>query len=225
MNHIEQIYSNYSSHYDEQISKIIPSYRTILRSMVAAIPFSPEDTFNLIDLGCGTGNLAYLIKANFPNADIDAMDISPEMIKIAKKKLAKQNDSIHFETSAFKDFQFKKTYNVVLSAIALHHLASKRQFKIYQRIFDALTEHGIFINAEHVLGATHQLSETYTSNWANVMRKMLPVNEAENIINIAHEIDKPVTIRQHFKWLQIIGFKDIDIIWKENQIAVIYGGK
>ena len=225
MYHIEQIYSNYSSHYDEQISKIVPACRTILRSMVAAIPFSPEDTFNVIDLGCGTGNLAYLIKANFPNANIDAMDISSEMIKIAKKKLSEHGGGIHFETFAFKDFQFKKTYDVVVSAIALHHIASEWQFKIYQRIFDALADSGVFINAEHVLGATDQLTETYTSNWVDVMRKMLPVNEAENIINTTHNIDKPVTIRQHFKWLQIIGYKDIDILWKENQIVVIYGGK
>ncbi len=225
MNNIEQIYSAYSNHYDEQISKIVPSYRTMLRSMVSAIPFSAEDTFTVVDLGCGTGNLTYLIKSNFPNAIIDGMDFSPEMIKISEKKLAEHDDSIHFETVAFKNFEFKKTYDVIASAIALHHLPSERQFKIYQRIYDALPNHGVFINAVHVLGANDELSETYTSTWADVMRKMLPVNEAENIINTAREIDQPVTLVQHFEWLKTIGFKDIDIVWKENQIAVIYGGK
>ena len=49
---------------------------------------------SILDLGCGTGNYTRLLREKFPLAKIKAIDISGEMIEIARKKL--QDKQIEF---------------------------------------------------------------------------------------------------------------------------------
>jgi ubiquinone/menaquinone biosynthesis C-methylase UbiE len=41
----------------------------------------------ILEIGTGTGTGAALLKAKFPNADITAVDLSPEMVRIAMAKV------------------------------------------------------------------------------------------------------------------------------------------
>lgn len=43
---------------------------------------------NILEIGCGTGFLTELLAAEYPAAQITATDIAPEMIAVAKEKLA-----------------------------------------------------------------------------------------------------------------------------------------
>ncbi|MFH1678102.1 MAG: malonyl-ACP O-methyltransferase BioC [Candidatus Omnitrophota bacterium] len=46
------------------------------------------DNFSkILDIGCGTGNYTKILRNRFPNAKIEALDISREMIDIARRKL------------------------------------------------------------------------------------------------------------------------------------------
>lgn len=42
---------------------------------------------DILEIGCGTGNYTELLTEHFPQAEIKAVDISPEMIAIAQRKL------------------------------------------------------------------------------------------------------------------------------------------
>ena len=41
----------------------------------------------ILDLGCGPGNVTRLLKLRFPESEIIAIDLSPQMIEIARKQL------------------------------------------------------------------------------------------------------------------------------------------
>lgn len=44
----------------------------------------------LLELGCGTGELTLAVRRLFPDASITAVDLSPEMLKCARKKLGSE---------------------------------------------------------------------------------------------------------------------------------------
>ncbi|MBH5316419.1 malonyl-ACP O-methyltransferase BioC [Paenibacillus sp. GSMTC-2017] len=48
---------------------------------------------NILEIGCGTGALTYHLTQQFPAATITALDLAPDMIKVAQERIA--NEEIH----------------------------------------------------------------------------------------------------------------------------------
>jgi len=45
---------------------------------------------HVLDLGCGTGTLAIMVKQMQPSAEVVGLDVDPEMLKVAKYKSSHQ---------------------------------------------------------------------------------------------------------------------------------------
>jgi S-adenosylmethionine-diacylgycerolhomoserine-N-methlytransferase len=57
------------------------------RQILQVLPYHREDTFHLLEVGCGTGHNLSLAGKMFPEADLTGLDVSPDMLKIARKRL------------------------------------------------------------------------------------------------------------------------------------------
>lgn len=55
------------------------------------IHINTDDKIRILDIGCGTGYSLKYLEKKYPNADLIGVDLSPEMINKAKKKLKKSN--------------------------------------------------------------------------------------------------------------------------------------
>ncbi len=83
-----------SKTYDEKIAQNIIEYQMALLTGLNQINNKPQ---KILDLCTGTGFAAFMAIEHFPNASVDALDQSSEMIKIAKEKAVKNSVSrIHF---------------------------------------------------------------------------------------------------------------------------------
>ncbi len=54
--------------FDARVLRMVPHYREMIETMVAAIPFPTNKPVRAVDLGCGTGTVAWLVKERFPKA-------------------------------------------------------------------------------------------------------------------------------------------------------------
>lgn len=108
----------------------------------------PEDI--VIDFGCGPGTICTEIADNVQH--IHALDISPKMIEIAKRKTAERKiQNIDFSQASLFDERFQKgTFDVVLAFNILHLLENSRQ--IVDRITELLKPGGLFISTTACLG-------------------------------------------------------------------------
>jgi len=196
----------------------------MLDALVSVIPFDYFKPIKVIDLGCGTGTISKRIKNNFPNAAITCLDVAENMIEMAKSKLSGQSD-IRYQLADFNHFDFEEQYDVVISFLSLHHLATDEDKKtFYRKICNALTPAGIFYNADNVIASDDGLQGIYMDKWKEFMRKSISKEEIDkNWIPRYYVEDRPAKLVDQLDWFREIGFVDVDVIWKYYNFAV-YGG-
>jgi len=114
---------------------------------------SPKQGEKILDLGCGTGELAAQISA--AGAFVIGIDLSNEMIEAAKKKYS----DIQFSVGDAENFKLEEQVDAVFSNAALHWM--KRPEKVIRCVWDALKPGGRFVaefggqgNVEEVVKAT-----------------------------------------------------------------------
>jgi len=110
----------------------------------------------ILDLGCGTGDLAYEISKT--GAIVTGMDLSKEMITAARQKYP----NINFFIGNAEDFQFDSRFDAVFSNAALHWMKNADQ--VLSGIWNVLNSGGRFIaefggqgNVEIVIKSTSEV--------------------------------------------------------------------
>ncbi|MEK6832481.1 MAG: class I SAM-dependent methyltransferase [Nanoarchaeota archaeon] len=106
MKNLEQInkefFDKIAKYYDKRIFK-----RLLLNPVKKAVEFvNVKKKSKILDAGCGTGNLLKILEDENKGLELYGVDISKEMLKIARKKL--KNAKIRLE--AVEKLSFKKDY-------------------------------------------------------------------------------------------------------------------
>lgn len=224
MTQVKEHFEAEAKEFDETIIKIIPYYDQMIRALTDSIPFDKSSEISIIDLGCGTGTVAKKISDKFPESKIYCLDIASNMIDIARNKLAGHRD-VEFIQCDFSAFKSDRKFDVVVSSLALHHLENdqcKKEF--YKKVYDILTDSGLFLNADIVLASAEYNQIINMIRWIDYMNKSVNCDEIfSNWIPKYKAEDRPAKLMDQLKWLEEIGFKTVDVYWKYYNFSV-YGG-
>lgn len=98
---------------------------------------APQPGETILDLGCGTGDLANLIATH--GSQVTGMDHSPEMIAAAKEKYP----GIRFDQGSASDFAYDTPFDAVFSNATLHWVLEYTE--AVTCIYDALKPNGRFV--------------------------------------------------------------------------------
>ena len=114
--------------------------------------FKPD--WSVLEFGCGTGGTA-IIHAPFVK-HIRAIDISSEMIKIAKSKAKAQNiDNVTFEQLTIEELEVEDCrYDAVLGLSILHLLENKEA--AIAKVYKMLKPGGIFVTSTTCMGDAYR---------------------------------------------------------------------
>ena len=94
----------------------------------------PEDTKRILDLGTGDGRLIRLIKANRPEIEAMAIDVSPTMLRSAREHFANDSKVKIIEHDLSQPLPDDLGYfDAVVSSFAIHHLKHERKRMNIQR--------------------------------------------------------------------------------------------
>ena len=106
----------------EKMTNILP-FKILRRRMLSELKkYNPNG--RLVDVGCGSGNLIVQIAKNFPHLDLKGVDISSEILGLAKKRALENNlnEKIEFEIGSVEDLHFQdNSIDFMLSTLSLHH--------------------------------------------------------------------------------------------------------
>jgi ubiquinone/menaquinone biosynthesis C-methylase UbiE len=77
----------------------------------------------VLDVGCGTGSLAMLIRARCPGAEVVGIDPDPKALAIARAKAERAGETIEWQQGFADALPFEDaSFDRVVSSLVFHHL-------------------------------------------------------------------------------------------------------
>ena len=131
-------------YYDLMISLIfLGSYSHFIKKVIEKMDLKSGE--NILDLGSGTGKIEYFMaKKVGPESRILGLDISKEMISIAKKRCQQYSQAQFQEQRIEEPLSFKEEFDNVFISFVLHGFEDNQKLKIIDNVFRALKPGGIF---------------------------------------------------------------------------------
>ncbi len=213
--------------YDAEINDIVPYYEEIQREVLLIsdiFNFSENEKLIVLDLGIGTGNPSINLLRKYKDMEIDAIDLSPKMIQVAKNHLSEFSNRINFIEEDMIEFNPKRKYNACVGLFSVHHLNQEQKKELFKKIFNCLENKGIFIIGDLVVGDTPEETKELEEEWKNYLIKKAG-KEGIKWYNVYKKEDIPDSINNQIKWLKEAGFKTAELKWKKMNFVVLFGKK
>jgi tRNA threonylcarbamoyl adenosine modification protein (Sua5/YciO/YrdC/YwlC family) len=179
--------------YLAMIHEDVPQYERLQDELVRA---SGSGARRILELGTGTGETARRLLDRHPEAGLVGIDESEEMLAAARGALPA--DRVELSVARLEDSLPGQGFDLVASALAVHHLDGRGKRELFGRIASALAPGGRFVLADVVV----------------------PVDPAAATTPLTEGFDRPSTVADQLSWLAEAGFM-ATVTWENGDLAVI----
>ena len=143
---------------------------------------------------------------------------------MAKERFSNQ-PNVKYIIGDYTKYDFSERYDIVASALSIHHLEDKSKKELYKNIYSILLENGIFINADQVYGETPFIESFNKTIWIQSIENS-GLSREELLAGYERmKLDKEAKLNDQLDWLKEIGFTDVSCIYKYYHFAVMLGRK
>ncbi len=195
-------------------------YGTAVWAMESSAP-EPK----ILDIGAGTGLLGSYLLEKFPDASLTLMDISENMLDMARRRFATRPGT-RYVVCDYSQVDLGGPYDLVCSALSIHHLAPDDKRRLFQRIHAALVPGGMFVNADQADGETPYFRDRFLASWNEFLRSG-PLTEAQHaeILKRRDTFDRNEKLSVQLSWLNDAGFSDVDVVYRNRTFIVTVARK
>jgi tRNA (cmo5U34)-methyltransferase len=228
--------------FDQGTRLLLPRYDEMLEAIAHGLPETAEQ---ILELGCGTGELSLKVLERCPQAHLVAVDYSPRMLTAAQAKLeaAGYGERVTWVEADFGDWAMGNRellsspaiqgpaikLDACVSSLAIHHLSHDLKLKLFQRIHQGLQAGGCFWNADPTPPEAAQLVAAYQAlreAWTAQQDTSLEAVRAKMGSGDTHghsSHDHLESLQAHLSLLTQAGFHALEVPWKYYGQAV-FGG-
>ena len=157
----------------------IPGYEELQEAVVAAAAAGPA--MRVLELGTGTGETALRVRAAQPEARWSGIDSSEAMLGRARERLPDAD----LRLQRLEDELPAGPFDLVVSALAVHHLDGPGKRDLFSRVAGVLEPAGRFVLGDVVV----------------------PRAGEEGPIFVDWEMDRPDSVEDQLAWLREAGFE------------------
>jgi len=187
----EQFHFDPTSYLDLVRSEV-PSYDELQRQFGLATV--DVEATRILDLGTGTGETARHVLVHHPEALVIGLDESEGMLGFAREALAGADLRIGRLEDALPDGPF----DLVVSGLAIHHLAAIDKANLFCRIYGVLRDGGRFVFGDLVV----------------------PADPEDQVTPFDAPYDKPSPLVDQLRWLEEARLT-ASVIWTDRDLVVI----
>ncbi len=203
-------FNEFSKNYTDDMVACVPHYRELLSGFIDHLPkeLYPKQ---ILDLGCGNGNVTRELLKKFPKAQYTLLDASDKMLELCEK----QFNQYHISTvqSYFQDFEFKNhQFDMVAAGFSIHHCNKKDKQSLFKNIYDSLNHNGMFSCSDLMIDRASTKHLQLIKEWEEFVRVSYPNSDKWDwLMDHYNEYDNPDSLNNHLLWLDKAGFKDFKV--------------
>jgi tRNA (cmo5U34)-methyltransferase len=178
--------------YLQDLLQEVPSYPELQEQAARAAAAVQAET--ILELGIGTGETAKRILAAHRTAKLTAVDSSEAMLGRARSVVP----GADLRLARLQDPLPDGPFDLVVSALAVHHLDGPGKQDLFRRVAAVLKPGGTFVLADLVV----------------------PEDDADVITEIDWDYDLPDRLDDQLAWLRDAGL-DAETVWSHKDLAVM----
>lgn len=211
--------------YDQGCLLSIPDPGAFYGTVLEGLPFGPDEELRVLDLGAGTGLLSATVAEIFPAARITLVDLSVEMLRVARRRFEGHPGRFEF---CVMDYVREPLpggpggFDLVVSALSLHHLTHGDKRETFEKVHASLASGGRFVNADQVKGETTEAERDQHEHHARHAPEAELSEEAPTAAH--HHAVERATLEEQMAWLREAGFEEVECYYRNTRYAV-YGGR
>ena len=211
------------STYDAPRRRLVPCYPEFYGTFGELISRTAAERPRILDLGAGTGLLSAEVLKRVDPGSVTLQDVSASMLEQAELRLKAWKPSIL--NLDFANDVAPGTYDVIMSALAIHHIADEAKQTLLKTVFERLAPGGVFINAEQVSHSDARGQRLFELMHLDRSRALGSADrEIESAVK-RMEIDRCAPAEQQVSWMRTIGFSGAAVYYQWFRFAVMAGWK
>jgi tRNA (cmo5U34)-methyltransferase len=184
--------------YRTTIRKEIHDYDELQHQVVrATAELTPR---SILELGVGAGETAQRVLRMHPGASLVGIDSSAQMLGAASRTLP--SDRVTLLQQDLAAPLPDRSFDLVISALAIHHLQGEGKATLFRAIAGALVPGGRLVVGDVII----------------------PEDPSDALIENEPGYDFPSTIEDHVVWIGTAGLS-AEVVWSRQDLAVLRGEK
>jgi tRNA threonylcarbamoyl adenosine modification protein (Sua5/YciO/YrdC/YwlC family) len=182
-----------ASSYADAIRADVPDYDVFQDEVARA---SGDGARRILDLGTGTGETARRVLARHREASLVGIDENEDMLAVARDRLPAERVSLR--VGRIEDVLPEGPFDLVTSALCVHHLDGEGKAELFPRVRDALSPGGLFVMGDVVV----------------------PEDPAAATTPLTPGYDRPSPLGDQLRWLSDAGLEP-RVAWVQGDLAVV----
>ncbi len=175
-----------------------------------------DGSWDILDLGCGTGLELDALFARYPHLAVTAIDLCMPMLERLFQKHPMKNLTLicgdYFEGNLGKEI-----YDCALSFESLHHFAPQKKTALYGRILDALKPGGLYIECDYMVD-TPEEEAFFFAEYERLKKE-------QGLAEGYYHFDIPCTVAHQKSMLEEAGFCQITEHFKKGNTVLLSAKK
>jgi tRNA (cmo5U34)-methyltransferase len=209
--------------------------------LVSLVPAETSDTFRLVDIGCGPGNLLKAVLEHYQGAWVTGVDGSAVMRAEATRTLAPFSERAILVPGDIHDGGWMEDVSwpvrCITSSLAIHHVGAAAKRSLFRDLASRLEPGGALLICDVVEATNEIVQRSFAEQWHRIAREQslaLTGSTATYERAVADGWARPETLEpepgempsrlyEQLEWLREAGLGQVDCFWMRAGIAV-YGG-
>ncbi len=217
---IEKQFNLIAEEYDRNRRKFIPCFDDFYKSTTEFIVSNIDKPERVLDLGAGTGLLAYFWYQQCPDAEYMLVDIADKMLDIARKRFY----GIENVSCYVGDYSCKlpdMVFDTVISALSVHHLEDGDKLELFSEIYQILPKGGVFANYDQFCAGQPQMNHWFDSYWLSYLMHGGLSNQEIDQWKERRKLDRECSVEQETGMLKNCGFQTVKCVYSYQKFSVL----
>ena len=217
---IKEQFNLVAKEYDINRAKFIPCFNDYYENTTKFIISNIEKPRRVLDLGAGTGLLSLFWYQQCTSAEYLLVDIADEMLNIARKRFA-GIDNIDYGVLDYSSELPSGEFDVIISALSIHHLENESKQKLFKQIYDVLPNGGIFVNYDQFCAGQHDMNQWFDSYWEKQLADSGLTEQDIELWKERRKLDKECSVEEEIEMLSMSKFEKIKCVYSNQKFSVI----